>query len=84
MHVALVRWARHLRPVAGCCWAVACLPLAIAYDTILIGGGDGATPGMRLFGIEARSLNGGRPDYFQAFLMTLLFYVTVPVTSLLS
>ncbi|MGH6961020.1 MAG: RDD family protein, partial [Dongiaceae bacterium] len=59
------------------------LTVALAYGTLFIGGGEGATPGMRLFGIEARGLNGGRPDYFQAFLMTALFYATVPVTSFL-
>ena len=59
------------------------LTVALAYNTLFIGGGEGATPGMRLFGIEARGLNGGRPDYFQAFLMTALFYATVTVTSFL-
>ncbi len=62
---------------------VTCLTVALAYGTLFIGGGEGATPGMRLFGIEARGLNGGRPDYFQAFLMTALFYATVPVTGFL-
>ncbi len=62
---------------------VTCLTVALAYDTLFIGGGEGATPGMRLFGIEARGLNGARPEYFQAFLMTALFYATVPVTSFL-
>ena len=59
------------------------LIVALAYGALLIGGGGGATPGMRLFDIEARGLNGGRPEYFQAFLMTALFYATVPVTSFL-
>ena len=59
------------------------LTVALAYGTLFIGGGEGATPGWRLFGIEARGLHGGRPDYFQAFLMTALFYATVPVTSFL-
>ena len=59
------------------------LTVALGYDTLFIGGGEGATPGMRLFGIEARGLHGGRPDYFQAFLMTALFYATVPVTGYL-
>ena len=62
---------------------VTCLTVALAYGTLFIGGGEGSTPGMRLFGIEARSLNGGRPDYFQAFLMTALFYATVSVTGFL-
>ncbi len=61
----------------------ACLIVVLAYGTLFIGGGEGATPGMRLFGIEARGLNGARPEHFQAFLMTALFYATVPVTSFL-
>lgn len=59
------------------------LTVAIAYGTLFIGGGAAATPGMRAFKIEARGLEGGRPDYLQAFLMTALFYATVPVTSFL-
>lgn len=62
---------------------ITCLTVALAYGTLLIGGGEGATPGMRLCDIEARGLDGGRPEYFQAFLMTALFYATVPVTSFL-
>ena len=62
---------------------ITCLTVALAYGTLFIGGGQGATPGMRLFDIEARGLNGGRPEYFQAFLMTALFYATVPLTSFL-
>jgi uncharacterized RDD family membrane protein YckC len=62
---------------------VTCLTVALAYGTIFMGGGAGATPGMRLFNIEARGLNGERPEYLQAFLMTALFYATVPVTSFL-
>ena len=59
------------------------LTVALAYDTLTIGGGRGATPGMRLFGLEARGVRGERPDYWQAFLMTALFYATVPITSFL-
>lgn len=59
------------------------LTVALAYDTLTIGGGRGATPGMRLFGLEARGVHGERPDYWQAFLMTALFYATVPITSFL-
>jgi uncharacterized RDD family membrane protein YckC len=62
---------------------ITCLTVALAYGTLFIGGGEGATPGMRLCDIEARGLDGGRPGYFQAFLMTALFYATVPVTSFL-
>jgi uncharacterized RDD family membrane protein YckC len=59
------------------------LTVGLAYDTLTIGGGRGATPGMRLFGVEARGVHGERPDYWQAFLMTALFYATVPITSFL-
>lgn len=59
------------------------LTVALAYDTLTIGGGRGATPGTRLFRLEARGVQGERPDYWQAFLMTALFYATVPITSFL-
>lgn len=62
---------------------ITCLTVALAYGTLFIGGGEAATLGMRLCDIEARGLDGGRPEYFQAFLMTALFYATVPVTSFL-
>lgn len=51
----------------------------LAYHSYFIGH-DGATPGMALFDLEARTWTGGRPDYLQAFLMTVLFYVTVSFT----
>jgi uncharacterized RDD family membrane protein YckC len=59
------------------------LTVALAYDTLAIGGGRGATPGMRLCKLEARGVRGERPDHWQAFLMTALFYATVPITSFL-
>jgi uncharacterized RDD family membrane protein YckC len=62
---------------------VTCLTVALAYGTLFMGGDAGATPGMRLLDIEARGLSGDRPGYLQAFLMTALFYATVPVTSFL-
>ncbi len=51
----------------------------LAYHSYFIGH-DGATPGMRMFDVEVRAWTGGRPDYLQAFLMTVLFYVTVMFT----
>ena len=59
------------------------LTVALAYDTLAIGGGRGATPGMRVFKLEARGVRSERPDYWQAFLMTALFYATAPITSFL-
>lgn len=59
------------------------LTVALAYDTLFIGGGEAATPGQRLFHLEVRGVDGERPDYWQAFLMTALFYATALVTSFL-
>lgn len=57
--------------------------IPLAYHTLLIGGRDSATLGMRVTGIEVRRLDGGRPDLAQAFLQTALFYATVTLTSTL-
>ncbi len=60
---------------------IAVLPfIPLAYHTFLIGGPRSATLGMALFGIEARRMNGGHPDYLQAGLWTVVFYVSVGVT----
>ena len=60
---------------------VAVLPfIPLAYHTFLIGGSDHATLGMRLFGIETRCMDGGYPDYLQAGLLTVVFYVSVGAT----
>jgi len=59
--------------------AVAMALIPVAYHTYFIGK-SGATPGMRLFDVELRSWTGQRPDYFQAFLQTVLFYMTVGLT----
>lgn len=57
------------------------LSVAILYDTLTLGGSKAATPGMRLFDIELRDQEGGRPRYVQAFVMSLLFYVSFIATS---
>jgi len=64
---------------------VAFLPLAVLYGTLFIGGGEAATPGMRLFDVEVRAWRGYgyRPEHWQAFLMTVLFYATALPTSFL-
>ncbi len=49
----------------------------VLYHTLTIGGPRSATPGMRLTGVEVRSWTGERPSYLQAFVQTILFYVTV-------
>lgn len=67
----------------GLLWGPATLVLAAvpaAYHTLLIGGGRSSTWGQRLFGLEVRSLDGGRPGYLQALILTVLFYVSVGLT----
>jgi len=51
--------------------------IPVLYHTLSIGGPHSATPGMRLTGVEVRSWTGERPSYLQAFVQTVLFYVTV-------
>lgn len=53
--------------------------LPIAYHGLFIGY-RAATPGMALMDIEIRSWTGRRPDYPQAVLATVLFYVSVVST----
>jgi uncharacterized RDD family membrane protein YckC len=57
--------------------------IPLAYHTLLIGGRDSATIGMRMMGIHVRSVSGGAPDYLQAGLLTLLFYASMALTGLL-
>ncbi len=58
--------------------SLALVPLA--YHSLLIGGEQSATIGMRLFGIEVRTWDGRRPGYLQAALVTIVFYVSVALT----
>ncbi|WP_162912888.1 RDD family protein [Rhodospirillaceae bacterium SYSU D60014] len=57
--------------------------LPIAYHTLLIGGPRSATVGMQLFDLEVRSWTGTLPSYWQALIMTLLFYTTMSLTGFL-
>lgn len=54
--------------------------LPVAYHTWFIGTRS-RTPGMAALDLEVRSWTGRRPDVFQAFLVTVLFYVTVALTA---
>jgi uncharacterized RDD family membrane protein YckC len=54
--------------------------LPVGYHTAFLGR-QGATPGMQLFDLELRSWTGRPPDYFQAFLTTVLFYASVSLTA---
>ena len=52
----------------------------VAYHSLLIGGPRSATLGMRLFEIEVRSWTGERPSILQAFIQTVIFYLTTAAT----
>ncbi|MEK9971546.1 MAG: RDD family protein, partial [Ferrovibrio sp.] len=54
--------------------------IPVAYHTLTIGGPGSATLGMRLFGLQVRVWNGGNPGYLQAFLHTVVFYMTTSFT----
>jgi uncharacterized RDD family membrane protein YckC len=58
-------------------WPAVLALVPICYHSLLIGGPRSATFGQRLFGVEVRRLDGGRPTLFQAFVQTILFYATV-------
>lgn len=61
--------------------SLAFLLVPLVYYTVLLGGPRAATPGMRLIGIELRSWDNARPNYFQALLRTVLHYATVTLLS---
>lgn len=63
--------------VASPFWPIVLTLIPLAYHSLLIGGPRSATLGQRLFGIEVRRLDGGRPTLLQAVVQTVLFYVTV-------
>lgn len=54
--------------------------IPLAYHTLQVAGVSAATIGMRMMGVTVRRLDGGRPELFQAFLQTALFYASVTVT----
>ena len=66
--IALIAW-----PL----WPVVFTLIPLAYHSLQIGGPRSATFGQRLFGVEVRRLDGGRPSLLQAVVQTVLFYVTV-------
>ena len=68
----------------GVLWPALMFGLALVpllYHTILIGGPRSATLGMRLFGVEVLVRNGDRPDFVRAAALTLLFYVSIMLTT---
>lgn len=53
----------------------------LAYHTFLLGGAKSATLGMRMMGIELRTWDGYRPGYLQAALQTIVFYISIGLTT---
>jgi uncharacterized RDD family membrane protein YckC len=53
----------------------------VLYGALTIGGSWSATWGMRLVGLTVRRTDGGRPDFAQALIFSLLFYATIALTS---
>jgi uncharacterized RDD family membrane protein YckC len=52
-----------------------------AYHTLTIGGPASATVGMRVFKVQVRTWAGGKPGYLQALLHTVVFYLSLSLTS---
>lgn len=65
-----------LTPLLG----VMLIAVPFCYHTLLIGGTRSATLGMRLFGLQVRCLDGGRPGHMLAALLTAAFYISVAFT----
>jgi uncharacterized RDD family membrane protein YckC len=55
--------------------------VGVLYGALTIGGSNSATWGMRLVSLTVRRTDGGRPDFAQALIFSLLFYATVALTS---
>jgi uncharacterized RDD family membrane protein YckC len=53
--------------------------VAILYSTFTLGGPSSATPGMRLMGIEVRTVNGEPMYYGLALLHAVLFWISVAI-----
>jgi uncharacterized RDD family membrane protein YckC len=67
--------------IASPLWPVVLTLIPISYHSLLIGGPRSATFGQRLFGVEVRRLDGGRPSLLQALVQTILFYVSMMMLS---
>ena len=55
--------------------------VGVLYGALTIGGPQSATWGMRLLSLEVLRTDGGRPEFVQALIFSLLFYATVALTS---
>lgn len=66
-----------LRPLLVVVFAL----IPFCYHMLLLSGPRHATLGMRVFGLEMRSVTNGYPDQIQAAVQTMLFYLSVSLTS---
>ena len=57
--------------------------IPVGYHTVLVGGRKSATLGQRLLDLRVMDMSGSRPDYAQAAVQCILFYVTLMATGLL-
>ena len=55
--------------------------VGVLYGALTIGGFASATWGMRLVSLTVRRTDGGRPDFAQALIFSLLFYASIALTS---
>ena len=55
--------------------------LFVVYNTALVGGQGSATIGMRLMGLRTVTNVWGEPGYLQAFVLSVLFYLSITFTS---
>ena len=55
--------------------------LPLVYHTLTVGAAGSATIGMRICGIRVISIDGTPPNLLQAFVLTLVFYLTLGATS---
>ena len=55
--------------------------VGVLYGALTIGGFSSATWGMRLVSLTVRRTDGGRPDFAQALIFSLLFYASIALTS---
>lgn len=57
--------------------------IPFCYHMLLLSGPRHATIGMRVLGLEMRSVTAGYPDQVQAAVQTMLFYLSVSITGFL-
>jgi uncharacterized RDD family membrane protein YckC len=57
--------------------------IPLAYHVLLIGGRHAATFGQRLFDLRVMDIGGAQPDYMQAAVQCVLFYLTLALTGFL-